>query len=57
LHPSGIVDSHGYMLSLQGELEDHGGALALNSPVTGGDPRRRILVEVGGPIRSPCTGC
>lgn len=33
---SGIVDSHGLMLALIGELEAAGGALALSSPVTGG---------------------
>ncbi len=36
LSPStGIVDSHGLMLSLHGDLEAHGGALALLSPVAG----------------------
>lgn len=30
---TGILDTHGYMLSLQGELEDHGGAIAFNTPV------------------------
>ncbi|MEL0048486.1 MAG: NAD(P)/FAD-dependent oxidoreductase [Gammaproteobacteria bacterium] len=35
LSPStGIIDSHAYMLSLQGMLEANGGLLALNSPVT-----------------------
>jgi L-2-hydroxyglutarate oxidase LhgO len=33
---SGIVDSHGLMLALLGDLEDAGGALALESPVSGG---------------------
>ncbi|HSV36539.1 MAG TPA: FAD-dependent oxidoreductase, partial [Ramlibacter sp.] len=34
LSPStGIVDSHGLMLALQGDLEAAGGAVALNSPV------------------------
>ncbi|QNN59001.1 NAD(P)/FAD-dependent oxidoreductase [Diaphorobacter ruginosibacter] len=34
LSPStGIVDSHGLMLSLLGDVENHGGALALQSPV------------------------
>lgn len=28
---TGIVDSHGLMLSLQGDMEDHGGALALGA--------------------------
>lgn len=33
LSPStGIIDSHGYMLALLGEAEDHGAALALNTP-------------------------
>ena len=30
---SGIVDSHGYMLALWGELEDRGGAIAFETPV------------------------
>ncbi|MEO7641561.1 MAG: NAD(P)/FAD-dependent oxidoreductase [Ramlibacter sp.] len=30
---TGIVDSHGFMLALQGDLERHGGMLALHSPV------------------------
>jgi L-2-hydroxyglutarate oxidase LhgO len=29
---SGILDAHGYMLALQGEIEARGGAIALNSP-------------------------
>ncbi len=33
---SGIVDSHGLMLALLGDLENAGGLLALSSPVTGG---------------------
>jgi L-2-hydroxyglutarate oxidase LhgO len=38
LSPStGIVDSHGLMLSYLGDLEAHGGALALCSPVLGVD--------------------
>lgn len=35
---SGIFDSHGYMLALQGEIEDHGGALALATPFEGAEP-------------------
>ena len=30
---SGVIDSHGLMLSLQGELEDHGGLVAFETPV------------------------
>lgn len=46
---SGIVDSHGLMLALLGEVENHGGALALSSPVTGGRVASDgIELEVGG---------
>lgn len=31
---TGIVDSHAFMLALQGDLEDAGGILAFNSPIT-----------------------
>jgi L-2-hydroxyglutarate oxidase LhgO len=50
LSPStGILDSHGYMLSLEGEAEDHGAAIAPLSPVTGGEVRvNGIRLEVGG---------
>jgi L-2-hydroxyglutarate oxidase LhgO len=30
---TGIIDSHGYMLALWGELEDHGGMIAFQTPV------------------------
>jgi L-2-hydroxyglutarate oxidase LhgO len=30
---TGIIDSHGYMLALRGDLEDAGAVLALNTPV------------------------
>ncbi len=33
---SGIVDSHAYMLSLQGDLENAGGNIVFNCPVDGG---------------------
>jgi L-2-hydroxyglutarate oxidase LhgO len=33
---TGIVDSHGFMLSLQGEMEDHGGMIAFRAPVLDG---------------------
>lgn len=37
LSPStGIIDSHGYMLALQGDLEAAGGAVALNARLIGG---------------------
>jgi L-2-hydroxyglutarate oxidase LhgO len=34
---TGIVDSHGYMLALHGEVESRGGSLALNAPVLRGE--------------------
>ncbi len=30
---TGIIDSHGYMRALRGDLEDHGGMVALNTPI------------------------
>jgi L-2-hydroxyglutarate oxidase LhgO len=32
---TGIIDGHAYMLALRGDLEDAGGAIAVNTPVTG----------------------
>jgi L-2-hydroxyglutarate oxidase LhgO len=29
---SGVLDAHGFMLALEGEIEAHGGAIALNAP-------------------------
>lgn len=49
---TGIIDSHGLMLALQGDLEHAGGLLALRSPVVGGAvlsaPDTGILLRVGG---------
>jgi len=33
---TGILDSHGYMLALQGEAEDHGAAIAFNTKIASG---------------------
>ena len=30
---TGIIDGHAYMLALQGDIEDHGGAIAFETPV------------------------
>ena len=30
---TGVVDSHRFMLALRGDLEDHGGAIAFNTPI------------------------
>ena len=35
---TGIVDTHSYMLALQGEIEDHGGLIAFETPVTRIEP-------------------
>lgn len=46
---TGILDVHGYMLSLLGEAEDHGAMLALNSPVLSGETGPGgITLSVGG---------
>ena len=37
------------MLAYQGEMEDHGGMVAFNSPVTGGKVTDGIIIETGGP--------
>jgi L-2-hydroxyglutarate oxidase LhgO len=50
LSPStGIIDSHAYMLALQGDAENHGASVVFMSPVTGGEVRGEgIALEVGG---------
>ncbi|MCB4768895.1 NAD(P)/FAD-dependent oxidoreductase [Ancylobacter sp. Lp-2] len=50
LSPStGIIDSHGLMLALQGDIEDRGGAIAFNAPILGGKVTDAgILLDVGG---------
>ncbi|MGQ9365524.1 NAD(P)/FAD-dependent oxidoreductase [Azospirillum sp. ST 5-10] len=59
LSPStGIVDSHGLMLALQGEAEGHGAMVAFHSPLLGARVAGRGLeVAVGGaePMRLACT--
>nr|WP_295977925.1 NAD(P)/FAD-dependent oxidoreductase [uncultured Agrobacterium sp.] len=46
---TGIIDSHGYMLALLGEAEDHGAALALNAPLERAEPiGEGFRVHVGG---------
>lgn len=50
LSPStGILDSHALMLSLQGDLENSGGAVAVESAVNGGTVTADgVLLQVGG---------
>lgn len=46
---TGIIDSHGLMVSLQGEAEEHGAMLALNTPVTAlSQNHGRYLIKTGG---------
>jgi L-2-hydroxyglutarate oxidase LhgO len=46
---SGILDSHGYMLALQGDIENCGGVIAFNSPVESASAEDgRIKLEAGG---------
>ena len=46
---SGIVDSHGLMVALLGDLEEAGGALALSSPLIRGEVvGDGVEVEIGG---------
>ncbi|MBS0540752.1 MAG: FAD-dependent oxidoreductase, partial [Proteobacteria bacterium] len=46
---TGIVDSHSYMLALQGDAESRGAMLAIHSPVTSGRVTDQgIELEVGG---------
>jgi L-2-hydroxyglutarate oxidase LhgO len=53
LSPStGIIDSHGLMLAYLGDAEEHGGSLALSSPVVSGAVQDDgIVLEVGGSAR------
>ncbi|MBN8874509.1 MAG: NAD(P)/FAD-dependent oxidoreductase [Rhodospirillales bacterium] len=54
---TGIIDSHAYMLALQGDAENAGAACVFFSPVLGGRVRdRRIELDVGGadPITLRC---
>ena len=55
---TGILDSHGYMLALQGEAEAAGAMFVFHAPITGGVLREgRIEIDVGGAeaMRLSCT--
>ncbi|WP_321489355.1 NAD(P)/FAD-dependent oxidoreductase [uncultured Hyphomonas sp.] len=51
---TGILDSHAYMLSLQGDLEDHGGSVVIGAPVEAveilSDGRFRLNVGGAEPV-------
>jgi L-2-hydroxyglutarate oxidase LhgO len=54
---TGILDTHGYMLSLKGEAEERGAAFAFLSPVSGGEVvNDTISLFVGGrdPVQLDC---
>ncbi|HEY8289040.1 MAG TPA: NAD(P)/FAD-dependent oxidoreductase [Acetobacteraceae bacterium] len=54
---TGIIDSHAFMLALQGDAENAGAVPVFRSPVTGGRVAgRRIEIDVGGadPMRLRC---
>jgi L-2-hydroxyglutarate oxidase LhgO len=44
---TGIIDSHEYMLALQGDLENAGGIIVFNTMVTGGAAANRLVELVG----------
>ncbi|MDR3436911.1 NAD(P)/FAD-dependent oxidoreductase [Telmatospirillum sp.] len=47
---TGILDTHGYMLALQGDIETNGGFLAFKSPVLSAEQTGQgILLSIGGP--------
>lgn len=47
---SGVFDSHGYMLAMQGEIEDAGGSVVVSAPFEGAEPLTGggFSVRVGG---------
>lgn len=54
---TGILDSHAYMLALQGEAEAAGAAIAFETPLVRGAPEAGgVLIETGGaaPMRLLC---
>jgi len=54
---TGILDSHGYMVALQGEAEAHGAMFVFHSPVLGGRAvEGGVEIDVGGadPMRLRC---
>jgi L-2-hydroxyglutarate oxidase LhgO len=46
---TGIIDTHGLMLALQGEAEEHGAAVAFHAPIQGGQATDNgTILEIGG---------
>ena len=55
---TGIIDSHGLMLAIQSDAEEHGTAIAFMSPVEGGRIETEgIELEVGGEQRTRIQAC
>ncbi|MES1198481.1 MAG: NAD(P)/FAD-dependent oxidoreductase [Pseudomonadota bacterium] len=53
---SGVLDAHGYMLALEGEIEAHGGAVALNTPFLGAARNQdAFVIRIGGETPSSFT--
>ncbi|MET0274318.1 MAG: NAD(P)/FAD-dependent oxidoreductase [Phenylobacterium sp.] len=52
---SGVFDSHGYMLALQGEIEQAGGAVVLSTPFEGARPLESGGFEVSAGGEAPTT--
>jgi L-2-hydroxyglutarate oxidase LhgO len=53
---TGIIDSHAFMLALQGDLEAQGGAIAFHAPVEGLCRKGGAwTAKVGGPAPAPIT--
>ncbi|MEE8515272.1 MAG: NAD(P)/FAD-dependent oxidoreductase [Alphaproteobacteria bacterium] len=53
---TGIIDVHELMLAYQGDAEDHGAAIAFNSPVEGGNiDGNGITLRTGGPAATDVT--
>ncbi len=52
---SGVMDSHGYMLALQGEIENAGGAVVLSTPFVGATPLENGGFEVRAGGADPTT--
>lgn len=45
---TGIVDSHGFMVSMVGHAEDHGAFFSYHAPLEAAEPGSDIVIHVGG---------
>ncbi|MES1991382.1 MAG: NAD(P)/FAD-dependent oxidoreductase [Pseudomonadota bacterium] len=51
---TGIIDAHAYMLALQGDIEDHGGAIAFGSVLTRAETMRNGFLLAIGDMKLKC---